>query len=319
MIPVRASDSTQDRGTDTKPLVSVIIPCYNHGHFVGEAIDSVCAQTYLHYEIVVVDDGSTDRTAEAVGRYPGVRYVRQRNQGLPAARNRGIQESRGEYLVFLDADDRLLPDHLAISLEAFRSHPEAGWVCGNFRFLGSDPTWQHVHRCERLSDDFATLLSINFIAAVHTVVVKRAAVVAVGGFNEQLLAYEDHDLFLRLARQFPLHCHHRIVAEYRRSGQQLSQRWDVMLKFAMHTYRGQWKYVRGHKAYEEAYWEGVSRVRAHYGDKAVWQMVGHLRSSQWLKAVKIGGVLISCYPQGFARLIEDKVARTLGIRKQLSP
>ena len=89
-------------------LVSVVIPCYNQAHFLGEAIESVLAQTYPHLEIVVVDDGSTDNTGEVAARYPGVRYVRQENQGLAAARNTGLRHSSGDYLVFLDADDRLL-------------------------------------------------------------------------------------------------------------------------------------------------------------------------------------------------------------------
>ncbi len=109
------------QSTNGPPRVSVVIPCYNQGHFVHEAIESVLAQTYADYEIVVVDDGSTDQTSEVVSRYPGVRCIRQRNRGLPAARNRGIQESQGEFLVFLDADDRLLPKHFEFSLHALRS------------------------------------------------------------------------------------------------------------------------------------------------------------------------------------------------------
>ena len=97
-------------------LVSVVIPCYNQAHFLGEAIESVLAQTYPHREIVVVDDGSPDNTREVASRYPGVRYVRQENQGLAAARNTGLRHSSGSYLVFLDADDRLLPEALEVGL-----------------------------------------------------------------------------------------------------------------------------------------------------------------------------------------------------------
>ena len=102
------------------PLVSVVIPCYNQAHFLGEAIESVFKQTYKHFEIVVVDDGSTDNTSEVARRYSGIRCIEQVNQGLSAARNTGIRESKGEYLVFLDADDRLYP----IALEAH------GLFCG---------------------------------------------------------------------------------------------------------------------------------------------------------------------------------------------
>src|SRR5215212_9690625 len=92
------------------PLVSVVIPCYNQAHFLSEAIESVLAQTHPNFEIIVVDDGSTDNTSEVAARYPGVRHIRQDNQGLAAARNTGLRESKGTCLVFLDADDRLLPN-----------------------------------------------------------------------------------------------------------------------------------------------------------------------------------------------------------------
>ncbi|WP_447983620.1 glycosyltransferase family 2 protein [Nitrospira sp. Nam74] len=306
-----SDDMAREMKAKALPVVSVVIPSYNHSSVVGEAIDSVLAQTYPHHEIIVVDDGSTDRTAEVLATYPGVRYVRQENRGLPAARNSGVHESRGEYLVFLDADDRLLPEHFALSLDAFRSHPQAGWVCGNFRFLGSDPTWRHVHRCDRFHDDFATLLRMNFIAAIHTVMFRRHALEAVGGFNERRRANEDHDLFLRLARRFPLHCHHHTIAEYRRNGQQMSQQWDIMLKFATQTYRAQWSHVQGHAVYEEAYRQGLSQVRAHYGEKAVWQMVNHMRKGDWSKAVQVAAVLMRWYPHGLFHLIEGKVSRML--------
>src|SRR5919107_192619 len=107
-------------GTD---LVSVVIPCYNQAHFLSEAIESVLAQTYPYFEIIVVDDGSTDNTSEVAGRYSGVRCIRQDNQGLSGARNSGLRHSKGEYLVFLDADDRLLPQALEVGLECLRAYP----------------------------------------------------------------------------------------------------------------------------------------------------------------------------------------------------
>src|SRR5215210_2105808 len=108
----QSRDRTSDPGSAGTPLVSVIIPCYNQAHFLGEAIESVLGQSYPNFEIVVVDDGSPDDTAEVAARYPEVRYICQDNQGLSAARNTGLGQSEGEYVVFLDADDRLLPEAL---------------------------------------------------------------------------------------------------------------------------------------------------------------------------------------------------------------
>src|SRR3712207_6844017 len=104
-------------------LVSVVIPCYNQAHFLGEAIESDLGQTYPHFEVLVVDDGSTDNTQEVAAPYPGVRCIRQENQGLAAPRNTGIRHTKGTQLVFLDADDRLLPGALASGLYAPKEHP----------------------------------------------------------------------------------------------------------------------------------------------------------------------------------------------------
>ena len=90
-------------------VVSVVITCYNQAHFLREAIESILAQSYSNHEIIVVDDGSTDNTPQIAKSYSTLRYVYQQNQGLAAARNTGLRESRGEFVVFLDADDRLLP------------------------------------------------------------------------------------------------------------------------------------------------------------------------------------------------------------------
>src|SRR5215212_1699019 len=119
-------------------LVSVVIPCYNQAHFLGEAIESVLAQSYPNFEIVVVDDGSTDDTSEVAAYYPGVRLVRQENKGLSGARNVGLARSEGEYLVFLDADDRLLHEALEAHLEHLKANPECAFVSGHYRFMAVD-------------------------------------------------------------------------------------------------------------------------------------------------------------------------------------
>src|SRR5918995_6377717 len=111
-------------------LVSVVIPCYNQAHFLGEAIVSVLAQSYPRFEIIVVDDGSTDDTPEVAARYPGVRYVYQNNQGVSAARNSGLARSEGEYVVFLDADDRLLPEALETGLKCLKTHSGCAFASG---------------------------------------------------------------------------------------------------------------------------------------------------------------------------------------------
>jgi len=115
---------------DLEPFVSVIVPAYNAENFLGEAIESILAQTYQSYEIIVVDDGSKDRTREIVSLYPSVIYVYQTNAGTAAARNRGVEVARGEYLSFLDADDLWMPDKLQLQMAAFLADKNLEVVSG---------------------------------------------------------------------------------------------------------------------------------------------------------------------------------------------
>ena len=112
-------------GTNTE-LVSVVIPCFNAGHYLNEAIQSVLAQTHARIELLVVDDGSTDRTEEVACSDPQVIYLRQRNQGVASARNTGLRSSIGDSVVFLDGDDRLLPHAVEAGLKCLRKHPKSG-------------------------------------------------------------------------------------------------------------------------------------------------------------------------------------------------
>ena len=120
------------------PLISIVIPCYNQSHFLGEAIKSLLNQTYGNIEIIVVDDGSSDRTREVALGFSEVRYIRQKNQGLSGARNTGIGEGRGRYMIFLDADDRLLPSAIESGLNCFRKHEDCAFVFGTHTYIKSD-------------------------------------------------------------------------------------------------------------------------------------------------------------------------------------
>ena len=128
-------ESAADSALPEVNLVSVVIPCYDHAQFLAQAIESVLGQSYANFEIIVVDDGSTDNTAEVVKGYSPVRYVYQKNAGRSNARNTGLQQSRGEFLVFLDADDRLLPHALETGVYCMHEHPECAFVSGHCRTI----------------------------------------------------------------------------------------------------------------------------------------------------------------------------------------
>src|SRR5688572_16694880 len=177
------------------PLVSVVIPCFNQAHYLGEAIESAIAQSYPSVEIIVVDDGSTDDPEAVVGQYPGVRLMRQSNQGVSAARNSGLQASRGEYLVFLDADDRLLPDALATCITMLQQHLDCGYVYGLAHLIDAagSPLPPPKHYSPD-SDFFLTLLERNDIWSTGQVVYRREAVERAMGFDGQVAAAADLDL-----------------------------------------------------------------------------------------------------------------------------
>src|SRR5262245_38480777 len=129
---------------DSPGAVSVVIPCYNQARFLSDAIESALDQTCPPLEVIVVDDGSTDHTASVAARYHGLKYLRQRNAGAPSARNYGFRESHGEFLLFLDADDRLVPEALAHGLAALRHHNDWVFATGHVRLIAADGTFERT-------------------------------------------------------------------------------------------------------------------------------------------------------------------------------
>jgi glycosyltransferase involved in cell wall biosynthesis len=255
------------------PLVSVVIPCFNQAHFLDNAIESILRQTHPCVEIVVVDDGSTDSTEEVARQYPDVRYVRQPNSGLASARNAGIRHSTGGYLVFLDADDRLLPEALGVGLAELRRQPDCAFVSGHFRFIDRDgrpqPEWTR-EPCP--SDPYEHLLRLNYVGMVATVMFQRAALVGVGGFRSHARGAEDYDAYLRITRLSPV-CHHdRIVAEYRRYGEAMSDDALRMLTATLRALRAQRRHARARDDYAAAYREGVVYWRTVYLHRASEQV-----------------------------------------------
>jgi glycosyltransferase involved in cell wall biosynthesis len=279
------------------PVVSVVIPCFKQAHFLGEAIASVLAQTFTDHEIIVVDDGSPDDTSNVVGQYGCVKYIRQDHLGGEVARNRGIEESQGQYLVFLDADDRLLPHHFETSLKAFHAHPEVAFVCGDYRWIGSDDTW-HVHQCTPLPDHYATLLRFNFIGPPHVVMFRRDIITNIGGFRLGMRACQDQELYLRFAHRYPIYCHHEVVAEYRRHENQLTGNAARMLRMSMLMLRWQRPYIRGVPQYKEAYRFGVQFRQRLYGEILFWELVSAVKAGRWRQTAEAFLTLLRFHPRG---------------------
>lgn len=194
--------------SDGNGRVSVVLPTYNRATLVGRAIDSALSQTAAELcEIIVVDDGSTDNTAEVVAAYGSrVRYLRQPNAGVSAARNAGIAASTGEFIAFLDSDDLWEPDKIERQLAALRRWPEAVLVGGRAADRFADGSVR-LHPLPRITLDepmdlFPALLQTNFLATL-TVMVRRVALAGMELFPEDVQRFEDYHLWVRLACRGP--------------------------------------------------------------------------------------------------------------------
>jgi glycosyltransferase involved in cell wall biosynthesis len=172
------------------PLVTVVVAAYNGETYLREALESVFGQEYEPFEVVFVDDGSTDGTGAIAQSFP-VRYVRQENAGLPAARNAGLEVANGELVAFLDDDDRLPPSKLSVQAGYLAEHPETGCVLGRHEWIveeGVEPP-----KLER-DPIFGELGGIQLVSAMFRHDVLRA----IGGFDPTYRYAEDRDLFVRL-------------------------------------------------------------------------------------------------------------------------
>jgi amino acid adenylation domain-containing protein len=259
--------------------VSVVIPAYNSGKFLPAAIESVLAQTYraAEIEIVVVDDGSTDDTKIVCDRYPTVKYIYQSNQGLPSARNKGIEASQGAYLIFLDSDDCLLPEAIEMGMNCLKDRPEAGFVFGRYIFRAINPDGSYS--TQQLFDEpppiasYATILAAEHNIQCATAICRREAVESIGGFA---LEQEDLNFFLQIARKFPIYFHDRVVSEYRYHGGNESSKSAKMLVQTLDTHSLEWDYIRQHDASRElraAYKSGRARWIKFYGDRLIYDAI----------------------------------------------
>ena len=261
----------EPRPAAERDLVSIVIPCFNQAHFLNEAIESAFAQTHPRVEVIVIDDGSTDNTGEVASRYDRVRFAYQPNRGLAAARNAGLMRSTGEFVVFLDADDRLCCDAVAVNVTHLRQHPDSAFVYGAFRLLDRDgvPRDDQVRGGAVAGDAYASLLRRNHIGMHATVMYRREVFQTVRGFNEALAACEDYDLFLRIGRLFPVAGHKMLVAEYRQHGASMSSDSLKMLRTSLAVLRTQRPYVRHDVSLRDAYREGLRFLRTYYGEQVL--------------------------------------------------
>jgi len=189
---------------DTRVTVSVVIPAYKASGCIAATLDSVLAQTFPDYEIVVVNDGSPDTEAleQVLQKYlPHIRYFKQENGGPSSSRNRGIIEARGEYVAFLDADDFWLPEHLASQIAVLRDTPSLGLVYSDSLIVRDGKCIRKTfdRECQEKPVTFEALLGERCTVSTSTTVASRKELLAGGLFDEGMTRCEDFDLWLRMA------------------------------------------------------------------------------------------------------------------------
>jgi len=235
-VPEHRTDEARASRLPVTGSVGVVVTTYNHAHFLARALESVCAQTRAADAVVVIDDGSADDPAGVVAGFPNVRLIRQENCGLAAARNRGLAALDTTYVVFLDADDRLSPEAIDAGLACFARAPDSGFVYGGHRYIDADGR-EIGERFEPPGESpYVHLLRGNFIGMHGTVMYRRDLLLAAGGFDERLRRCEDYDLYLRMARRYPVAGYPDLVAEYRLHGENMSADHRAMLRSALEVH-----------------------------------------------------------------------------------
>jgi glycosyltransferase involved in cell wall biosynthesis len=210
-------------------LVDIIIPAYNPGKFLFQAIRSCFSQEYKKYTITVIDDNSTEDVKSMLKRFPTVKYIRNdKNIGPGASRNVGIKSTNGDLVSLLDADDIMHPSKLKFSVAAFRGRPDIGMTCGNYQILLNRVRLKRPFYRKPISIDHATLMRQNFVASGSTTI-KREVFDEVGLFSEEYRIAEDYDMWLRISEKYSIEYIHEILYYYSviPRGGSLTQRKDV--------------------------------------------------------------------------------------------
>lgn len=187
------------------PVISIIIPAYNRAWIIKEAIDSVLAQNFYNFELIVVDDGSTDNTREVLVSYGDkIKLIRQNNRGVSAARNNGILSSNGYYIAFLDSDDIWLPGKLETQFEFFQNNPDA-LICQTEEiWIKNGKRMNPGKRHKKVSGFFFEKSLKLCLVSPSAVMMKKSLFDMVGLFDESLLACEDYDMWLRTNCRYPV-------------------------------------------------------------------------------------------------------------------
>jgi len=232
------------------PTISVIIPAYNHGRYILETLDSVFAQTFKDFEIIVVNDGSPDNTAvllHPLAEAGRIRYFEQPNGGQASARNRGLREARGQFIAYLDDDDIWPPDKLEWQAEALRADDELPVVYGRAVFLGEEAAESpgpETAAAGTIRDDFCVA---NHIRSLGQSLIRAEALRAVDGFDVAIRGADDWDLWLRMSEKGRFQYSGRVALYYRLHEDNASRNYWSMYRNSMRVIRKHFGYRWNYK------------------------------------------------------------------------
>ena len=290
---------TANSNSKANPRVSVIIPTYDRAHLVGRAIQSVLDQTYQDFEVIVIDDGSTDNTAEVVDSYGDerVKYIRhQVNKGTPAAaRNTGIKAAMGELIGFVDSDDEWLPEKLQRQVDKFDSSSEnVALIYGGYEAI-DDETKKSIGlvRAMKRGYMFTEMLKMSGPVNILTPLVKRECFERVGLFDEDMRFAEDWDMWLRIAEHYEFDFVEGIVARSYLSREQLrSDRIGAL---------------EGLSKFRAKHWQHLSARPAILAHQLNWVGQAYLVAHEYARARRYFAQAVRANPRGL-RLYFDLLA-----------
>lgn len=272
--------------------VSVVMPAYNAERFVAEAIESVLAQTHQDLELIVVDDGSTDRTAAVVASFGArVRCVRQQNARQAAARNRGVREATGDYLAFIDADDLWRPEKLAKQLRVLEADPSLGFVYCNVDHVDEDGRFVCPRPGAVKGRALEPILMGEPIGGLcgSTLLISRARFAEIGPFDVDLPPCEDTDFWVRVAARYPLDYVDEALVRHRLHGGNDSRKLDLMTRAWKRLYRKSLQHSEV-KALGLAF-----RLRCY--SRLYYMLSGnHAQGRRWSSAVSYGALAVLAWP-----------------------
>lgn len=252
---------------DPRPLVSIVIPCFNQAQYLGSSIASARAQSYIPLEVIVVDDGSTDHTA-AVASASGATMIRTTHSGVSHARNAGLRAARGEFVLFLDADDELLPDAVDIGVRALTAAPSGACAVGRTRPIDVDGRDLAAPPPRApVSDLYRAWLSENFVFTPGAALFRRLPFCGVGGFPEDVGPAADYAVYLELARTGRVVDHGQVVVRYRSHPASMSRDSSRMLRATMRVLEKERPQLP--VGYEADFRRGRSRWARWYGEQLI--------------------------------------------------